>query len=76
MRLLFVFVYYFTSETTTELGDEGFALQTYVTRPFQTPPIAKDARMKKFIQQLGRARRVVENAFWILAQKWPVFLGV
>ena len=55
------------------IGDEGFALQTYLMRPFPRAAMANDARKKKFNKQLSRARRVVENAFGILAQKWRVF---
>jgi hypothetical protein len=55
------------------IGDEGFALQTYLMRPFPRAAIANDARKKKFNIQLSRAQRVVENAFGILAQKWRVF---
>jgi hypothetical protein len=49
------------------IGDEGFALQTYLMSPFQRAAIANDARQKTFSKQLSRARRVVENAFRILA---------
>jgi hypothetical protein len=55
------------------IGDEGFALQMYLMRPFPRTAVAKDARKKRFNKQLNRARRDVENAFGILAQKWRVF---
>jgi hypothetical protein len=55
------------------IGDESFALKTYLMRPFPRAAIANDARKKKFNKQLIRAWRVVENAFGILAQKWLVF---
>jgi hypothetical protein len=58
------------------IGDEGFALQTYLMRRFPRAAFANDARKKKFNKQLSRARRVVEIAFRILAQKWRVFLGL
>ncbi|XP_030748951.1 protein ALP1-like [Sitophilus oryzae] len=56
------------------VGDEGFALQTYLMRPYPKTGIINDTRRKKFNSQLSRARRVVENAFGILAMKWRVFL--
>jgi hypothetical protein len=55
------------------IGDEGFALQTYLLRPFPRAAIANDARKKKFNKQLRRPRRAIENAFGILAQKSRVF---
>ena len=58
------------------IGDEGFALQTCLMRPFSRAAVANDARKKKFNKQLCRARRVVENAFGMLVQKWRVFLGL
>jgi hypothetical protein len=42
-------------------------------RPFPRAAIANDARKKKFNKQLSSARRVVENAFGLLAQNWRVF---
>jgi hypothetical protein len=58
------------------IGDQGFALQTYLMRPFPRAAITNDASKKKFNKQLSRAQRVVENVFRILAQKWRVFLGL
>lgn len=56
------------------LGDEGFGLHTYLMRPFPKTTIVKDTKKKKFNERLSRARRVVENAFGILTQKWRIFL--
>lgn len=53
------------------LGDEGFGLHTYLMRPF--PKTTHDIRQKTFNKRLSRARRVVENAFGILTQKWRIF---
>ena len=56
------------------VDDEGFALQTYLMRPYPKAGIITDPRKRRFNAQLSRARRVVENAFGILAMKWRVFL--
>lgn len=56
------------------VGDEGFALQTYMMKPYPKAGMIHDVRKKKFNARLSRARRVVENAFGILAMKWRVFL--
>ena len=56
------------------IGDEGFALQTYLMRPYPKVEIINNARKKQFNAHLSRARHVVENAFGILAMKWRVFL--
>jgi hypothetical protein len=45
------------------IGDEGFALKTYLIRPFPRAMIANDARNKKFNKQLSRAQHVIKNAF-------------
>lgn len=65
---------------TTELvphvliGDEGFGLQTYLLRPFPRSAVLHDERKRTFNKRLCRARRVVENVFGILTQKWRIFL--
>lgn len=56
------------------VGDEGFALQTYLMRPYPKQGVINNVRKKQFNLHLSRARRVVENAFGILAMKWRVFL--
>lgn len=56
------------------IGDEGFGLQTYLMRPFPRPSTVEDERKKIYNLRLSRARRVVENAFGILVQKWRIFL--
>ena len=52
------------------IGEEGFALQTYLMRPFPRAAIANDARKKKFNEQLSRIWHIVKNVFRKLAQKW------
>ena len=56
------------------VGDAGFALQTYLMRPYPKVGIINKARKKQFNAHLSQARRVVENAFGKLAMKWRVFL--
>ncbi|XP_052864342.1 uncharacterized protein LOC128270952 [Anopheles cruzii] len=55
------------------VGDEGFALAPYLMRPYPRSAIATDDRKKHFNISLSRSRRVVENAFGLLAMKWRVF---
>lgn len=64
------------SEDTTPqvlIGDEGFALKEYLMRPFPRATVIHDNRKKTFNYRLCRARRVVENSFGILAQKYRIF---
>lgn len=64
-----------TDNSVVFIGDEGFALQTYLMRPYPKATMINDVKNKKFNMRLSRARRVVENAFGILlAMKWRVFL--
>lgn len=56
------------------IGDEGFGLQTYLLRPFPRSAVLHDEIKRKFNKRLCRARRVVENVFGILTQKWRIFL--
>lgn len=55
------------------IGDEAFPLKTYLLRPY--PGIQLDSNEKKKIYnyRLCRARRVVENAFGILSQKFRIY---
>lgn len=55
------------------IGDEGFKLQPYLMRPFPRDSVVGDAQKREYNKRHCRARRVVENAFGILAQKWRIF---
>lgn len=55
------------------IGDEGFALKPYLMRPFPKNSVVNDERKRRFNYRLCRARRVVENAFGILTEKWRVY---
>lgn len=55
------------------VGNEGFKLQTYLMRPFPRKAIVENLEKKIYNKRYCRARRVIENAFGILAQKWRVF---
>ncbi|KAL4122487.1 hypothetical protein QTP88_014809 [Uroleucon formosanum] len=55
------------------VGDKGFKLETFLMRLFPRAVVAQDEAKKVFNKRLSRARRVVENTFGILAQKWRVF---
>lgn len=56
------------------IGDEAFTLSPYLMRPFPYRQARHDNNKEKFNYHLCRARRVVENAFGIMAHKWRLFL--
>jgi hypothetical protein len=54
------------------VGHEGFPLKRFILRPFPKDRNL-DSKRRIFNYRLCRCRRVVENAFGILAQRWHVF---
>lgn len=57
------------------VGDEVFPLKPYLLRPYPASTLHQDHndRKKVFNYRLSRARRVSENAFGILSQKFGIY---
>ena len=54
------------------VGDDAFALKTWMMKPFSKRNISDEERI--FNYRLSRARRIVENAFGILANRFQCLL--
>ena len=55
------------------VGDEAFPLKTYLLKPYPGSQSKGDNLKSIFNYMLSRSRRVVENAFGILSQKFRIY---
>ena len=56
------------------LGDDAFALKKFMMKPF--PQQVLDAPKRVYNYRHSRARRISENLFGILANRWKIYFTV
>lgn len=59
----------------TMVGDEAFPLTNYLLRPYPGVQSQADPSKANYNHRLSQARRIVENAFGILAQRFRLFMS-
>lgn len=55
------------------VGDKAFPFRTYLLRPYSRHHLVGNKEKRIYNYRLSWARRIVENAFGILASRWRVF---